>query len=404
MNNTSTFIWFLLYAHHRSKHNPIPATWSHWAQHLLSPLRRLRRSKDVASQKPGNTFQPIIQDLWKLVSQAPVLTLGSFHLSLMACVGIWLWSNPSNFGAPISCYPSLTIVGGAVDFSSLALRIWSLSVYTLLLIPGFNLVPGFLFFLSLHVLYNKSRIRHPQFWTRCQHMLHAVRRTPRALRSTLRTVRRNPDNQAFLSDEESQIGDNHRPTLSADPSTHLVKPADSEVQPGNDHNPTPSQAEPIHLPPILSITSSSDIHTTFLVVGLVCLVVINVLFLVDIELTLSRNKRLQSFGEDEWGFGQILALLLLVVPLRDFVTSIIDIRRKLRAMREDLQQRFEKALRDAIQEDSLMGSLFQDFIEQGVDPNTQLDGIHVPYAVRYILTNSLQVANLSLFFSLRRIK
>jgi hypothetical protein len=146
------------------------------------------------------------------------------------------------------------------------------------------------------------------------------------------------------------------------------------------------------------------IHTTFLVIGLVLLALINIIFLVDIELTLSRNKQLQSPGEGDWGFGQVLALLLLVVPLRDFVKSIIDIRRKIREMRQDLQRRFEKALRAAIEEDTVVGRHFQDFIEQGADPNTLLDGIYVPYAeTRHTLTDSLQVVNLSIFCSLRRI-
>ncbi|KAJ7266264.1 hypothetical protein C8J57DRAFT_1001461, partial [Mycena rebaudengoi] len=32
MNNTSTWIWFILYVHHRSKHDdrPIQASWSAW--------------------------------------------------------------------------------------------------------------------------------------------------------------------------------------------------------------------------------------------------------------------------------------------------------------------------------------------------------------------------------------
>ncbi|KAJ7857513.1 hypothetical protein B0H13DRAFT_1640949 [Mycena leptocephala] len=50
MNNTSTWIWFLLYAHHltkpdgenrRNSRKPTPATWSAWIGVLLSPLRRL---------------------------------------------------------------------------------------------------------------------------------------------------------------------------------------------------------------------------------------------------------------------------------------------------------------------------------------------------------------------------
>ena len=53
MNNTSTFIWFLLYAHHQSKNKNklilIPATWSDWSKLLLSPLRRLGTSNSEAS-------------------------------------------------------------------------------------------------------------------------------------------------------------------------------------------------------------------------------------------------------------------------------------------------------------------------------------------------------------------
>jgi hypothetical protein len=52
MNNTSTWIWFLLYAHHLTKpaekkegnfykDKPIPAIWSAWTRVLLSPLRLL---------------------------------------------------------------------------------------------------------------------------------------------------------------------------------------------------------------------------------------------------------------------------------------------------------------------------------------------------------------------------
>jgi hypothetical protein len=139
MNNTSTFIWFLLYVHHRSKDDkPILATWLSWARHLLSPLKG-GSNRDNKGQK---AFQSVIQQLWNLVSRAPVLTLGSVHLSLMSFVGVWFWSNPSNFGVPIPCYPSPAIVGGSVSFSSSALRIWSLFIYSLLLIPGINPVPG----------------------------------------------------------------------------------------------------------------------------------------------------------------------------------------------------------------------------------------------------------------------
>jgi len=274
MNNTSTFIWFLLYAHHRSinedKSLVIPVTWSGWLELLFSPLRRVvtgnsgtsseqtepsndhadgnqsgeqsgdsrgnrncDTAQDVTPQKLDKTYPPFVKRLWELVLQAPVLTLGSIHLSLMASIGIWLWSDPSKFGARISCDPTLTIVGVAVPFSSQALRVCSLVIYSLLLIPGVNLVPGFLFFISLHILYNKSRSQHPQFWTLCQHVLDDLQRAPRALRNSLRTFRRILNSvierqRVSPSDEEYQIGDNDPPVPSSPrPSDPLSRPPSS---------------------------------------------------------------------------------------------------------------------------------------------------------------------------------
>jgi len=259
MNNTSTFIWFLLYAHHRSinedKSMVIPVTWSGWLELLVSPLRCVvtgnsrtsleqaepsndhtdgdgnqsggqsgdsrgnRNSdpkQDVTPQRLGKTYPPFVQRLWELVLQAPVLSLGSIHLSLMASIGIWLWSDPSKFGTRISCDPTLTIVGVAVPFSSRALRVCSLLMYSLLLIPGVNLVPGFLFFISLHILYNKSRRRHPRFWTLCQHVLDDLQRAPRVLRNAPRILRRILNSviqrqRVSPSDEEYQIRERPRP-------------------------------------------------------------------------------------------------------------------------------------------------------------------------------------------------
>ena len=180
----------------------IPATWSGWLKLLSSPLRHLvtgnsgtsleqaetssdhtdgdqsgeksdhsrgdrnRRDtkQDVTPQRLHKTYLQFIQRLWELVLPAPVLTLGSIHLSLMTFIGIWLWSDPSKFGTRISCNPTLPIVGGAVPFSSQALRICSLLMHSLLLIPGFNLVRGFLFFyLTTYPIQQVSETTPPVF-------------------------------------------------------------------------------------------------------------------------------------------------------------------------------------------------------------------------------------------------
>ena len=379
MNNTSTFIWFLLYAHHRCKTDKndeaIPATWSAWTKVLLSPLCWVtevemdrtageRESDDIDRKEVGQieitrtskAFLRLIRRSWDLVSRAPVLTLGSIHLSLMAVIGIWLWSDPRKFGASTTeCNPSLVIVGGAVRFSSPALRICSLLLYSLLLIPGFNLAIPFLIFLAPHIFYNHSRRRHPQFWERCRHILNTFRDDIKSLRRSLHALRRisatlrGKELQA-LSDPESQASSNDPPTTSA-------------AQPGQ------------------SLSPSAGAHTALLVGGLLCLLAINIIFLVDIELTLSRNKPIQIQGEGIWGFGQVLALLLLVVPLRDFVSSILEIRQRLmeeRQLREIAQKRFEESLRHAIENNTFEGHDFRYLIERGADPNTQIKGM-IPY-------------------------
>ena len=360
MNNTSTFIWFLLYAHHRSKNKNkdelIPATLRDWIKVLFSPLRRSEKKnddrkdsnqggrqsgnsrnegEDVWPEKPSRTCISHIQHSWHLIEQSFVLTLGSIHLTLMSAIGIWLWSNPKKFGTHIWCDPSLTIVGITWRFSSRAMQICSLTMYSLFLVPGLNLIPPFLLLLTPHILYNKSRRRYPQFWMRCRHILDAMRRIPRGSRNTPQTLPLIADDalrgRGAALDEEAQVGDN-QPLIPS--GAQLADPPSGDSSSGNPVNLTdsmPAQEQYVRHPPSGSSTSqspSSDAHTALLVVGLVCLAAINIIFIIDIELTLSRNKQDQSHEEAEWGFGQVLALLLLVVPLRDFLKSMVVIYRK----------------------------------------------------------------------------
>jgi len=205
MNNTSTWIWFILYAYARStaKYKPIGATWPAWRTALWSPVRTYLHGLDPAGSYDSATgptiqggenggqqtrFQKAVKHFWnslpiqwlravcrpvwwskpmiylrrfaRLTLAAPVLTVGSLHLSLMAAIGIWLWHDPARFGLPIDqCTPMLTVFGASVSFKSTPLRIFSLTMYSLLLIPGLNLLPPFAFFLFLHISYNHVRTR-----------------------------------------------------------------------------------------------------------------------------------------------------------------------------------------------------------------------------------------------------
>ncbi|KAJ7482666.1 hypothetical protein FB451DRAFT_1555661 [Mycena latifolia] len=185
-------------------------------------------------------------------------------------------------------------------------------MYSLLVIPGLNLVPPFLFFLALHITYTTGAL--------------------------FRRRRR--------------------------PSPDLESGTQGSIPPSR----CSSHAE-LAPPP-------SKNQTAFLIVGLICLAIINVILLVDIELTLRRNKGDQSPEEDQCGFGQILAWLLPLVPRRDFATSIMDIGEKVareKEAKEKIQRSFEKHLREAINDNTLVGHDFQGLIEQGADPKAELE-------------------------------
>jgi hypothetical protein len=57
-------------------------------------------------------------------------------------------------------------------------------------------------------------------------------------------------------------------------------------------------------------------------IGLMILFIINVILIVDTELSIARNEGLQQDQDGIWTFGQTLALMLLVLPLRDAAESI----------------------------------------------------------------------------------
>lgn len=81
-------------------------------------------------------------------------------------------------------------------------------------------------------------------------------------------------------------------------------------------------------------------RTAFLLVGLVILLLVNILFIADTELTLRRNEAYQGNEEREWGFGQILALLLLFIPLRDAWIALRNIEN---SNQQQLEQTFRAA-------------------------------------------------------------
>jgi hypothetical protein len=199
-----------------------------------------------------------------------VLSLGSVHLTVMAAFGLWVWSSPYMFEKlqrhllesiddllPVECtYTS--VLRHNTSLMSQGLRLLSLIMYSVFLVPGLNLLVPVVAFLALFILYHQS-------WNlACK---------------------------------------NNR-------TTKLDRPNPSTV-------------------PIF--------------VGLLLLLRTNIVFLVDIETTVSEvvNQRLD---ESQWSFGQTLALLLLSLPIRDLVEFLLEVR-ALRRRKEDTDK-FEAALKD----------------------------------------------------------
>ncbi|KAJ3528410.1 hypothetical protein NMY22_g9422 [Coprinellus aureogranulatus] len=108
--------------------------------------------------------------------------------------------------------------------------------------------------------------------------------------------------------------------------------------------------------------------------GLAFLSAVNIVFVVDIELTSRRNKDLQNGSdsdEAEWGFGQILAMLLTVLPLRDLIEAILRRRYKRQQQairRRELTIELEKAI---FQEDL---EKIKTLVYRGADVNSVSEG------------------------------
>jgi hypothetical protein len=88
----------------------------------------------------------------------------------------------------------------------------------------------------------------------------------------------------------------------------------------------------------LNVTKRLDAAKGFAVscvgMGLMTLFVINILFIVDTELSIAHNEGLQQDQNGIWTFGQTLALMLLVLPLRDAMETILQRRRQVLDQRD----------------------------------------------------------------------
>ncbi|KAH6902469.1 hypothetical protein BKA70DRAFT_672367 [Coprinopsis sp. MPI-PUGE-AT-0042] len=283
MNNTNAFVYFILYVHHKiglpEAEGGVGVTWRDWVKHVKNnfsfTLSGIKRPDTEAGADSSDETKSDDQGAKVLVKRY-VLVLGSLHLTLMAALGVWLWSDLQLFGlgnrkpgdfqsanALAVNKAVVAILGQGVSLGSSTLRIASLVIYSIFLVPGINLIAPMIVFLATY--FGCRRIPFTQKW---------------------------------------------------------------EVLPA--------------------------------FVGLGILFAINLVFIVDIELTRDLNHCLQAEDEADWGFGQILAILLLLLPLRDLVEAILARRLKKRQgeLEEDLHEAIEREEYDRVKRAIERGSSF----------------------------------------------
>ncbi|KAJ6514063.1 ankyrin repeat-containing domain protein [Mycena vulgaris] len=364
MNNTNTFIYFLLYVQHKSQAGPgqVKPDLKSWINHTranisvqstFAPLRILRseaasivndaedlerkQDQDAESQRQlvDHGFDAPSQAFIKAITKRIVLLLGSLHLSLMAALGIWLWSDPRAFGFTDanSCTidsASTMILGNPVQLGSRGLRAWSIAIYSLFLAPGLNLILPMGLFLGLIILG------------------HNWRRRP------------NPPPPSSVGHPRRKSEDGPKTVVSL--AINLLHRFQLEW--------TAWYTRLRGSPGILAIFA-----------GLGILFTINLVFVVDIELILRQNRVLQGTAESAWTFGQILAMLLLVLPLRDLLETFLA--------RQEEQRRNEHtaSLSNAITEEVTMKTIL-DLIKTGANVNVTVEDVKFATALQLSASKS----------------
>lgn len=352
MNNTNVFIYFLLYIQHkadRPRDGEDPYSWRFWLNvvrmSLRSPLSEVEhlqtiqadklekgRSRDTVRVNSDNTtegrripqkrafnfgsfthrlfagFQEptrIVSSEGEVLPDKITALVGSIHLSMMAGIGMWLWSRPAHFGhfniSSCPVQPAIVVIQHSVPLTSRGLRIAAIFLYSIVLIPLINVAIPLFLALWGYIWFNR-RFRHVK-----------------------------------LSQDQAD-------NVPANLAWGVVKFLTFQYIPSHpsayyrDHNRRVQRGDKI--PP------TNQPHKIFpLVIGLIALLITNILFIHDTEAMIRRSKDLlEDKSEAAWSFGQTLALLLLLIPLRDIIVEVALKRRKYQfaAINEEVAQEYRR--------------------------------------------------------------
>ncbi|KAJ3550342.1 hypothetical protein NMY22_g545 [Coprinellus aureogranulatus] len=314
INNTTVFVYFFLYVQHKAQGTTgIQPKMSAWiahivgkskqilqvseGQHLLIRLFHAIESAFVLGSKARRGPRSVpANSAFRGLSKRITLVFGSIHLTLMAVLGIWLWSNPRSFGVDLDSRCSvelaeLAILMVPVPFGKEVLRVFSLVLYSLFIIPGLNLLLPVVVFLCIYCLVH-ARISIEPSLPRTTHVLQ--------------------NSPAHSESPVSQALPNH---------------------------PNPQRRESGLMYRLAKFRQVIPVC-----IGLGVLLATDAIIIANIELTLRRNRHKQDrlrADESEWGFGQILAMILIFIPLRDLGEAIVR-------RRHEIQTKLNEELNRAI--------------------------------------------------------
>jgi predicted RND superfamily exporter protein len=250
----------------------------------------------------------------------------------MAALGIWMWSSPYRYETtqahrldlpldliPLQC-TNTTLFGSSIPLTSTPLKRTSLIFYSVFLAPCLNLIVPAGFFLLIFMRYGES---------------HAMSE------STGRTENQDKDKDINLPPPTTSSIVNTRVKAMIVPVAHMIRNV------------------------IQIIRAAWPILT-----GLSTLLLINIVFIVDIETTINRAIPYQDANdESQWTFGQTLALLLLVLPMRDVFDYIKESREVERAAQCTAD------LKDAVKHQDL--DSLRRAVKYADDVNIHINGMYV---------------------------
>ncbi|KAH6893816.1 hypothetical protein BKA70DRAFT_1200805 [Coprinopsis sp. MPI-PUGE-AT-0042] len=171
MNNTNVFMYFILYIHHKlalqESEDGVHATLKTWVKHVrrnFSFSLNGLESWDAESGNASDDGPTRTDEKANMFIKRFVLLLGSLHMTCMAALGIWLWSDLQLFGlgrlyaedftAANACAvdaATIAILGQGVSLGSPTLRIISIVIYSLLLVPGINIIAPMIILLVAYI-------------------------------------------------------------------------------------------------------------------------------------------------------------------------------------------------------------------------------------------------------------